>query len=237
MKVILDELNAKEFFNNGGVVKLKINNQELANLTGVGKKITFIEYKRYVRFMRELYLKYIAKHSDRNQSDIYEMINESLELDCFIGDKKYTLDPEYDMQKSIELCLFYFCGENDVYDFKNSRDPYGICNVNFSTIDETDSRWDECVTERLERGFDHTELWSLDSTISKFILPRLKAFRAEGGDRKVLYGCDEDFGVILDKMISGFELLVMDHEKSDEEEDIIEEALDLFRKWYRSLWY
>lgn len=31
--------------------------------------------------------------------------------------------------------------------------------------------------QRRTRGFDETELWNLDSTILKFILPRLQAFR------------------------------------------------------------
>ena len=56
------------------------------------------------------------------------------------------------------------------------RDPFGIENVNFSLISKNDSRWDKFKKERLDLGFDESETWSLDSTISNFIYPRLKYF-------------------------------------------------------------
>ena len=34
--------------------------------------------------------------------------------------------------------------------------------------------------QRKTRGFDDSDLWSLDNTIMKFVLPRLKAFRDKG---------------------------------------------------------
>jgi hypothetical protein len=37
-------------------------------------------------------------------------------------------------------------------------------------------------------------------------------------------------------MIKGFELLTLDRIKTDDENKIIEEALDLFREYFHSLW-
>lgn len=42
---------------------------------------------------------------------------------------------------------------------------------------ENDARHAEWYQERTEQGFDSTEMWNLDGTISRFILPRLKYFR------------------------------------------------------------
>ena len=58
----------------------------------------------------------------------------------------------------------------------NNIDPRGIKNVNFSLGEETDKREPEWKAQRLTRGFDDTEMWSLDCTIAEFIAPRLKVF-------------------------------------------------------------
>lgn len=59
---------------------------------------------------------------------------------------------------------------------KSTFDTFGIENVNFSLVRPSFNAWDECKRQRLERGFDDSELWSLDNTICKFILPRLRRF-------------------------------------------------------------
>ena len=41
---------------------------------------------------------------------------------------------------------------------------------------------------------------------------------------------------ILERMVKGFELLSLDEMKTNDEDVIIEEALDLFRKHFHSLW-
>ncbi|MCQ2125604.1 MAG: hypothetical protein MJZ25_15625 [Fibrobacter sp.] len=63
---------------------------------------------------------------------------------------------------------------------RDDYDPLGKANVNFSigAGDTTDDRFKGWRKQRLERGFDDTELWNLDNTIMNFILPRLKAFAA-----------------------------------------------------------
>ena len=119
------------------------------------------------------------------------------------------------------------------------RDPYGIPNVCFTLIDETDERWDEYEKQRLERGFDVSETWSFDATISKFIYPRMKVF-LEDTKRLGIHPADlnsvDEWVDIIEKMIKGFELLTLDRIKTDDENKIIEEALDLFREHFHSLW-
>lgn len=58
----------------------------------------------------------------------------------------------------------------------DNKDPYGIKNVNFTLIEPSDKRWEEYKQQRLEQGFDNSELWNLDSTIARFIAPRIKEF-------------------------------------------------------------
>ena len=41
---------------------------------------------------------------------------------------------------------------------------------------------------------------------------------------------------ILEDMLKGFELLMSDEIKTDDEEKVIEKSLDLFRKHFFSLW-
>ncbi|MCH5167371.1 MAG: hypothetical protein J1F35_05700 [Erysipelotrichales bacterium] len=144
---------------------------------------------------------------------------------------------------------------------KNDKDPYGIPNVNFSQIDSQDARWKEYTKQRISRGFDDSEIWNLDSTIAKFILPRLKEFKeiAWGTPGKLDYefvqkGYSESeasiiankaWEEILDKMIWAFEhyddesyILAADSVKAHEEYvNKINKGLKLFAEWFCSLNY
>jgi hypothetical protein len=127
---------------------------------------------------------------------------------------------------------------------KDKLDPkyIGIPNINFG-YDVDDDRKERFKKQRLERGFDDSEMWSLYGTISQFILPRLKDYRE----------CIEEFGIhpgglkntakwleLLDKMILAFDLLVtrdssgMDNDEFDKK---IDEGLKTFTKWFSALWY
>ena len=58
--------------------------------------------------------------------------------------------------------------------------------------------------QRITRGWSDIEVWNLDDTVSKWIVPRLKAFREE----TIGYPPDmgfEDWQTELDEMIFGFE--------------------------------
>jgi len=58
------------------------------------------------------------------------------------------------------------------------KDPkyLGIPNICFSLIGKYDKREKKHKKQRLKRGFDDSETWSLTDTIVKFILPRFKRF-------------------------------------------------------------
>ncbi len=87
--------------------------------------------------------------------------------------------------------------------------------------------------QRKERGFDNSELWSLDMTIIEFTLPRLKAFR----DYTKSFPIDDDiksfqdWQLIIDKMIYGMEKYIDDTWDTE-----AVEGIDLFLKYFRHLW-
>jgi len=57
-------------------------------------------------------------------------------------------------------------------DFKYMQIP----NICFSLTDADDKREMEFKKQRLERGFDDSETWSLRDTIANFIIPRLERY-------------------------------------------------------------
>ena len=101
--------------------------------------------------------------------------------------------------------------------------------------DKRQERWKK---ERDTRGFDSSELWSLDFTIAKFILPRLKAFRAKP------YGypgslTEDKWNEILDKMIESFDIIVNDDGCWDiipEKRVLVKTGFDLFHEYFFHLW-
>ena len=103
-------------------------------------------------------------------------------------------------------------------------------------IPETDERQPIWAKQREERGFDDTELWALDITIVKFILPRLKLFR----ERLISFPPSitfEEWKSILQKMIDGFE----EYERRDEhpldwDTKKIDEGMKLFVEYFHDLW-
>lgn len=82
------------------------------------------------------------------------------------------------------------------------------------------------------------EVWNTDNTLAQLIVPRLQAFKAldkHGGssDFKDMH----EWNNAIQKMIDAFELMKyagVTH--TGDEEQIIEQGLDLFRKYFRSLW-
>ena len=104
-----------------------------------------------------------------------------------------------------------------------------VCFSHAKTLPEDDERLEKFKNQRLERGFDNTELWNLDLTIAQFILPRMKAFKEQD------YNAIEN--KVLDKIIRSFEMVV---EKGffTNEEDIKEfqKGMKLFAKHYCELW-
>ena len=238
MEVILDELTPLEFFNHGGIVKVSIKDENLIKECGLKKKYTFFEYKAYIRFFRDLYMTHIHNHQDENSYDLYKEVNSGVELNPSIGQSQYVVDLTYDHVRSYDLAKFYYSRDKRDPEVE-PRDPYGIPNVCFSLVDPDDDRWEKYTKQRLERGFDISETWCLDATISRFIYPRLKAFIEdvqELGVHPASIPTTQDWVKILEDMLKGFELLVSDEIKTEDEEKIINQSLDLFREYFFSLW-
>jgi len=116
-----------------------------------------------------------------------------------------------------------------------------------SELPPDDDRQEHFKKQREERGWDDTELWSLDYTIAKFILPRLKVFKGQAGGFPAnlvpegAEGDDRDKGMevwegVIQEMIDAFEIIVQDKTNSKEEDAVVEKGLDQFRKHYFSLW-
>ena len=176
---------------------------------------------------------YIHNHPDDNTYDSYSYVNSNVSLSPSIGSSEYVVDLKYDNIRSYETARFYYSNDRREPEVEQ-RDPYGIPNVCFSLIDDTDTRWEKYTQQRLERGFDESETWNLDATIAKFIYPRLKVFI---DDVKLLkcHPADIEFDVwlnILEDILKGFKILSQDSERTEDEEKIIERGLDLFREFY-----
>lgn len=124
----------------------------------------------------------------------------------------------------------------------NNIDPRGIKNVNFSIGDETDEREPKWKEQRLTRGFDDTEMWSLDCTIAEFIAPRLKVYKehAELIEDHPMSITFQEWKCILEQMIEGFELYPNHFNWTAEESDAnwkkVDKALSLFHTWFFNLW-
>ena len=117
-------------------------------------------------------------------------------------------------------------------------DAYGVPGVNFTLVGRDDRRWNDFRAQRLERGFDDSETWSLDSTIAKFILPRLIRFKEINAGYPGTVS-EQEWDDILDRMILAFSLLASDAAfvTAKEDQEKIDEGLALFAKWYQYLWW
>jgi len=122
MEVILDELTPLEFFNHGGIVKLTVSD-ELVKECNVKKKYTFFDYKSYIRFFKNLYMTYLHSHQDESTFDLYNYVNEGLEVNPSIGVSQYVVDLKYDQVKSYETARFYYSNDRRDTDVQ-PRDPF-----------------------------------------------------------------------------------------------------------------
>lgn len=114
-----------------------------------------------------------------------------------------------------------------------------VPNICFSLIDKDDDREIEYSKQRIERGFDDSETWSLSDTICRFTLPRLQRFK-ECGNSTPLGLTEDEWNIMLDKMILALTLISRNNGAliwCDEESEQIKEGLDLFREWFMGLWW
>jgi len=108
----------------------------------------------------------------------------------------------------------------------------GVPNICFSLTDADDKREIQFKQQRIERGFDDSETWSLRDTIAKFIIPRLKVFK-EVSIKKVKKKR-------INKMIRAFELVARDKGLfilTDEELKEYKKGMKIFHKDFLGLWW
>ncbi|MFW6242877.1 MAG: hypothetical protein ACOC2W_01845 [bacterium] len=103
-------------------------------------------------------------------------------------------------------------------------------------------RFFKFLYQKLVRGFPDSDTWSLDYTIAKFTLPRLKRFKEIQQNKDMFVPMDldkEDWIEIIDMMIYAMESIVYDCSGTDNDivwEDV-ETGLDLFHQYFRKLWW
>ena len=126
------------------------------------------------------------------------------------------------------------------WSFLNEKtDPknLGLPNINFST-ESSEENEIEYTSQRLNRGFDDSELINLDETIIKFITPRLKRFVQLLNDTEELtyrkkYNSPYPSKKDLNYLIAQFELYLKGQNK-----DVLkmQKVLNLFVKNFLNLW-
>lgn len=94
------------------------------------------------------------------------------------------------------------------------------------------------LIQRIKNGFDDEEIYSLDHSLAKLILPRLKRFKkVKKGHPSTL--SEEEWDKILDEMIYCFGRIADDNyfDLELEEEKRLQNGLETFAKYYMNLWW
>jgi hypothetical protein len=115
----------------------------------------------------------------------------------------------------------------------------GISNVNFSLTKETDDREPKFKRQRLERGFDDTEIWALRDTIAKFIIPRLKVFMKMDCCHPVNMKSLKQWRRKLNHILIALELVARDDgtfELTEKESGQYIKGMKLLQKHFIDLW-
>jgi hypothetical protein len=121
----------------------------------------------------------------------------------------------------------------------NKIDPatIGVPNICFSLLEKTDERFAETANDRIERGFDDSETWSLTDTIANFILPRIKRYK-EISDKVTVSTPKEDAD--LNSFIDMLELVARDsgsRNYTDDEKKRVKVGMKAFEKVFLGLWW
>jgi hypothetical protein len=87
--------------------------------------------------------------------------------------------------------------------------------------------------QKLTMGYSDEEIWNLHITISEFVLPRLKEFKAQQPQYVEL----DDLYSSLDQMISAFQEIANDDVLDSETYENCKAGLLLFGEHFMELWY
>lgn len=90
--------------------------------------------------------------------------------------------------------------------------------------------------QRMIRGFDDSETWSLDATIAKFTLPRLRRFKqvtiAHPDNLSM-----EEWQKILDEIEWYLDMVTKNYMIDPSEEERLEKAHKLWADYFSALWW
>lgn len=94
--------------------------------------------------------------------------------------------------------------------------------------------------QRIYRGWDDSELWSLDVTFCCWVVPRLRRFKDVNFGYPAMLTM-EQWNEILDQMIDGFTIVVEEQgwpigPSGDTRHDRVDRAFELFGEWAGALW-
>jgi len=118
-------------------------------------------------------------------------------------------------------------------DFKYMQIP----NICFSLTDADDKREMEFKKQRLERGFDDSETWSLRDTIANFVIPRLERYEEISKD---FLNRDDKLVSEIKCFLNAMKLVARDRGTlilTKKEEKQMWEGLENFPKIFMSLWW
>lgn len=125
----------------------------------------------------------------------------------------------------------------------------GVPNIQFSLTKKGDDREKKFSKQRIERGFDDSELWSLRDTIANFIIPRLSRYidhvaqlgSSHGFSEGELDLDEENKQEVSDlkKILRAFELTARNNGAfilTEEEMKEFDEGITLFPEMFLSMW-
>jgi len=90
--------------------------------------------------------------------------------------------------------------------------------------------------QRLARGFDDSETWSIFTDNSQWLVPRLERFiEIQNGHPGRI--SEKEWTEILNKILLAHKIIAQDDLINSEEIKIVEEGLKLYAEWYLNLWW
>lgn len=114
------------------------------------------------------------------------------------------------------------------WDLENSSNSVVIINDRQKLSEETEKQLKEYQNQRIERGFDDTELFDLDLTLVRFALPRVKRFLEL--EEKEFENFEQDSSQI--QYFQDLRQIVLDLENYNHDTT----DLTLFFKYFKQLW-
>ena len=97
-----------------------------------------------------------------------------------------------------------------------------------------------------KHGYDYIkdeDLWSLDITLAKYILPRLIRFKETNiNSYPPDFKSVDEWHNVIDKMIKAFEIVVKDdwryvgHEEAEKKNKEYQDGINLFAEYFTELW-